>query len=135
MSEDTPTTEAPVSGIVTETPAGFTEQTGLSQGQATRVTAAVLGVIGASLPDGLTPRQTLTAAINIIGMVAAEIVAGTGGNETQRADLIGSITAFVTKNSTQLAKAYEQAAQFQQFLEATVAADGKPQLEEGQKPN
>lgn len=131
MSENTPVT----SEVVTETPEGFAEHTGLSQNQATRVTAAVLSVIGASLPDGLTPRQTLTAAINVIGMVASEIVAGTGGNEQQRSDLIGSIAQFMTKNSNQLAKAYEQAAQFQQFLEASIAKDGKPVLEEGQKAN
>lgn len=129
MSSETKPSVSVVENLNDDT---YKANTGVSREQMTRITAAVLTVIAASLPDGLQPRQQLTTAVNVIGMAAAELIASTGAPEDQREELIGSITDFVRKNSKFLAEALERQAEFNQFLTDTINKQGDSVLPDGQ---
>lgn len=114
---------------------GFIAATGVSRIQASRIVGAVLGVIGASMPDGQTPSQGLSLAINVIGMAAAEAIAGAGADPQGRTELIGSLNSYVAKNVDELARQYQAAAAFAQMVQQTTNGQGITEVAPELKPN
>lgn len=113
----------------------FLQSAGISRRQASRIVAAQLGVLGAALPSELTPRQALTAAINVVGMLTAEIIATSSAEKPQRDELVNVVTEFIRKNVDTLAEEYERLARFQNLLRDTINEKGETKLAEGQLAN
>lgn len=113
----------------------FLARAGISRRQANRIVTAQLGVLGAALPSELTPRQALTAAINVVGMLTAEIIATSGAEKQQRDELVAVVTEFIRKNVDTLAEEYENLVRFQNLLRSTINEKGETKLAEGQLAN
>lgn len=132
MANDITTTEQPAAQLVTgATEEVFTENTGYTRQGASRTVNAVLTVIGATMQDGLSPAAQFGGAVNVLGMAVAEILAGSGANAQQRADLIASVSEFVTKTSDDLSQRYAESRRLAEFTVKTTNEDLKPSAAAG----
>lgn len=109
----------------------FVAELGITKFQAARVTGAALAVIGAAMPDNLTPQQQGTNAINIAGFIASEIIAGTSQDSEAATGQIKLLTGFIERHVAEQLRQREAAQQFAKLITDTTNENGDTVKPEG----